>query len=140
LSPSRRFAAAVLAVHLAAAASLLAVVTGWQGIALAILLPALGVVSARERALLRGAHSPKAIEIQVSGEALLVFANGDSAAAEPSRGIGVNRYWVALKCGSPPGRGVLVTAGMLGPEPFRLLRLWALWGRLPGVAPRQLAA
>jgi hypothetical protein len=28
---------------------------------------------------------------------------------------------------------------MLLPEPFRLLRLWALWGRLPGVAPRQLA-
>lgn len=113
--------------------------TGWQGIALAILLPALGAFAAWDRALLRGAHSPKAIEVQASGEALLVFANGDTAAAGPGRGIGVNRYWVALKCGSPARRGVLVTAGMLGPEPFRLLRLWALWGKLPGVASPQLA-
>ena len=127
----------MVAVHVVAAACLVAVLTGWQGFALAILLPALGAFSAWDRALLRGALSPKAIEIQGSGKALLVFANGETAAVSPVRGIGVNRYWVALKCGSPLRRGVLVTAGMLRPEPFRLLRLWALWGKLPGVASRQ---
>ena len=35
-------------------------------------------------------------------------------------------------------RSLLVAAGMLPPESFRLLRLWARWGRLPGVAPLQL--
>jgi len=137
LSPSRRFAAAVVVVHAAAAACVLAVLTGWQGFALAVLLPALGVLSAWDRALLRGTRSPKTIEIRGSGKAVLRFADGRTAAVEPVRGIGLNRYWVALKCGAPARRGVLVTAGMLRPEPFRLLRLWALWGKLPGVASRQ---
>ena len=140
LSPSRRFAAAVLAVHVAAAACIVAVLAGWQGIALAILLPALGAAAAWDRALLRGAHSPKTIEIPGSGEARLVFADGRAAAIGALHGIGVNRHWVALRCASPARRGVLVTAGMLQPGQFRLLRLWALWGKLPGVASRQLAA
>ena len=140
LSPAPRFAAAVLAVHAAAAACILAVVAGWQGVALALLLPALGAAAAWDRALLRGAQSPKAIEIPGSGKARVVFADGETAAVEALRGIGVNRHWVALRCGSPARRGVLVTAGMLRPGPFRLLRLWALWGKLPGVASRQLAA
>ena len=140
LSPSGGFAAIVLAVHVAAAACVLAVLTGWQGLALAILLPSLGLFSAWDRALLRGAHSPRAIEIQGSGKALLVFANGDTAAVEPVHGIGVNRHWAALKCASAARRGVLVTGGMLRPEAFRLLRLWALWGKVPGVASRQLPA
>jgi len=45
---------------------------------------------------------------------------------------------VALAVAAPYRRALLVTPGMLPPESFRLLRLWALWGRLPGVAPRQL--
>ena len=36
------------------------------------------------------------------------------------------------------GRTVLITRDMLGAEEFRRLRLWALWGKLPGVAPEQL--
>jgi hypothetical protein len=52
----------------------------------------------------------------------------------------VTRYWVALDTGAPMRRSVLVTAGMLQPGPFRLLRLWALWGRVPGVAPGQVPA
>jgi len=30
------------------------------------------------------------------------------------------------------GRSLLVTSGMAGPAGARRLRLWALWGRLPG--------
>jgi hypothetical protein len=137
LSPCIRFAVAILGVHLAAAACLLAVVPGWQGLALAVLVPALGACSARDRALLRGARAARAVEILRSGEARLVFADGATRAAEAVRGIGVNRHWVALKCGSPARRGMLVTGGMLAPGPFRLLRLWALWGRVPGMAAGQ---
>ena len=46
----------------------------------------------------------------------------------------------ALPLGSPLRRTLLVSADMLGVEEFRRLRLWALWNRLPGVAPKQLAA
>ena len=140
LSPSPRFAATVLAVHLAGAGCCLAVLAGWQGMALAILLTALGVAAAWDRALLRGARAARAIEIQPSGGALLVLANGETAAVEPVRGVGVTRHWVALGCGAPARRAILVTAGMLGPGPFRRLRLWALWGKAAGVAWRQLPA
>lgn len=140
LSPAPRFAAAILAVHLAAAACCVAVLANWQGVALALLLPALGIFAARDRAMLRGARAARAIEIQGSGKALLVLANGETSAIEPVRGIGVNRHWVALRCGLPARRGVLVTSGMLRPEPFRLLRVWALWGKMAGVASGQRLA
>ncbi len=111
--------------------------------ALALLILALGGVSAWDRALLRGARSPRAIEIPASGAAVVavvavvVLASGETMAVRAVRGIGVTRHWVALGPRSLAGRGVLVTAGMLGPAAFRILRLWALWGRTPGVAPGQ---
>ena len=104
--------------------------------ALAALLLALGGVAAWDRALLRVARSPRAIEIRRSGEAQLrVRQWRDRRRPQPLRGIGVTRYWVALGCARPARR---VAAGHRGHaarrEAFRLLRLWALWGRLPGVA------
>jgi hypothetical protein len=140
LSPSRRLAAAILAMHAAAAGSVAAVVPGFAGAALAALLVALGTASAWDRALLRGRRSPRAIEIRGSGEAVVVFASGKTAAARALHGTGVTRHWVALDTATPMRRSVLVTAGMLRPGPLRLLRLWALWGRTPGVAPGQLPA
>ena len=50
----------------------------------------------------------------------------------------VSRFLVALPLAGAARRSMLVTADMLDPEGFRLLRLWALWGRLPGVASAQL--
>jgi hypothetical protein len=140
LSPCPRFAATILTVHLVAAGCCLAVLPGWPGFALAGLLAALGASSAWDRALLRGTHAARAVEIRGSGEALLVLADGNTRPLGPIRGIGVSRYWVALTCGSPARRGILVTAGMLGAEPMRLLRLWALWGKAAGVAFRQRPA
>ena len=103
--------------------------------------------NAWDRALLRSAHSPRAIEILPTGEAVCVFANGVSAAVEAVGGSGINRYWVALRLRgvalhlrSPWRRSLLVTAGMQPADAARLLRLWALWGKLPDVAPRQRAA
>ena len=100
---------------------------------------ALGVAAAWHRALLRSARSPRAIEISPSGDACCLFADGSSCAIEARPGAGVSRHWVSLRLQSRWGRSLLVVAGMLPPDGLRLLRLWALWGRLPGVARRQLA-
>jgi hypothetical protein len=126
--------------HVAAACSVLAVAPGFAGAAIAMLLVALGAAAAWDRALLRGRRSPRAIEIPASGKAMLVLADGQTMAAAPAHGMGTTRHWVALATDTRFRRGVLVTAGMLPPGPFRLLRLWALWGRAPGVASGQLPA
>ena len=119
-----------MAVHATAAACFLTTMTNLPGMALAFLVFALGGVAAWDRALLRGARSPRAIEIPPTGEeALVILASGESVAVRAVHGIGVTRHWVALAPLSFAGRSVLVTAGMLGPEGARMLRLWALWGR-----------
>jgi hypothetical protein len=123
-----------MAVHATAAGCVLATMTGLPGMALALLILALGAASARERALLRGARAPRAIEIPASGLAVVILASGQAIAVRPVRGIGVTRHWVALGPGSLAGRAVLVTAGMLAPAEMRILRLWALWGRTPAAA------
>ena len=135
LSPSPLLAGAILAAHAAAAGSVLVVFPGMAGMALVALLVALGAAAAWNRALLRGERAPRAIEIAPSGEASLVRASGARAPLSPVRGAGVTRWWVALGSGR---EGFLVCAGMLASEPFRLLRLWALWQRTPAVAPGQL--
>jgi hypothetical protein len=140
LMPSKGFAALILLVHAVAAACLLAVMTGWPGSAVALLAVALGIAAAWDRALLRSARSPRAIEIRSDGEARCVLGNGASGMLDSPGGAGVNRYWVALRMRSPMRRSLLVTAGMLNADSARLLRLWALWRKLPGVAQRQLLA
>jgi hypothetical protein len=141
LKPSTVLAAAVVAVHAAAGLCALAVLPGWPGQLLAATFLLLGLAAAHDRALLRGARAPRALEIGRDGSAMLLLASGERAMAAPLAGIGVTRYWVALRLSGLPGRrSLLVPADMLASEPGRLLRLWALWGRLPGVAPRQLAA
>jgi hypothetical protein len=124
--------------HIVAAACLLLAYPRWEGVLLALLLVALGAVAASSRALLLGRRAPRAIEIAASGEARLVRADGLQAVARPVRGIGVTRWWVVLRLGTPGRGGFLVSAGMLPSEHFRRLRLWALWERAPDVAPGQL--
>ena len=138
LSPSAAYAGAVMAVHATAAGCFLATMTGYAGMALALLMLALGAAAARERALLRGSGAPRAIDIPVSGAAAVILASGEAIAVRPLRGVGVTRHWVALGPGSLAGRAVLVTAGMLAPADMRTLRLWALWGRTPGMGSRRL--
>jgi hypothetical protein len=50
----------------------------------------------------------------------------------------VNRFVVTLPLDGRDRRSLLVARDMLDPAGFRLLRLWALWGRVPGVASAQL--
>jgi hypothetical protein len=138
LLPCPALAAAIVVAHAVAALCIVLVLPDATGVALAILVLALGAAAAWNRALLRGMRAPKAIEISPSAEARLVRADGRAAQARPLRGIGVTRWWVILRLGVPGRGGFLVSAGMLESEPFRLLRLWALWDRAPGVAPGQL--
>jgi hypothetical protein len=137
LTPSKGYAALLLLAHALAAACLLAVLKGWPGSVAALLVAALGLAAAWDRALLGSAGAPRAIEIRATGEARCVLRNGNTGALQSLGGAGVNRYWVALRLRSPMRRSLLVTAGMLSADSARLLRLWALWGRLPGVAQRQ---
>jgi hypothetical protein len=114
--------------------------TGLPAVALALLFLALGAVLAWDRALLRGARSPRALELRAADTAVVVLANGETLPVRALRGIGVTRHWVALAALRPAGRSMMVTSGMLGPEKARVLRLWALWGKTPGVAVGQRLA
>ena len=138
LAPSTRFALAIVLLHAGAAACAFAVLPTVAGGLLAAALLALGLAAAWSRALLRSRSSVRALEI---GAGLLVeLAGGERLAAEADGRRYVSRLAVALPLRSPRRRTILVTADMLPPADFRRLRLWALWGRLPGVAAAQLPA
>ena len=138
LSPSPRLAGAIIALHLAAALCAVAVLPGAAGALLAAALAGLGVAAAWSRALLRSAASVRGIELD--GESIaLKLASGDRFVAELGERRYVTRFVVALPV-RRPRRTVLVTRDMLAPDSFRALRLWALWGKVAGVAARQLPA
>ena len=139
LHPSGRLAALVGAVHLAAGFCLWLAVGGAVGLALAALLPALGAAAAWNRALLRGRHAPHAIVLGTGGQARVELAGGGRCAAAAGR-RSVGRYWVSFPLDAASPGVVLIAADMLGAQEFRLLRLWALWGQVPGVAYAQPAA
>lgn len=126
----------IVAAHLLAALCILAVSTSGAAFALAMLVLALGGASARDRALLRGRRSPRSLEVSAQGRLEVRLADGSRVPSEAARMV--NRLLVALILRNPKRSSVLIVAGMLAPEEFRRLRVWALWGRLPGVAPAQL--
>ena len=99
---------------------------------------ALGLFAAWSRGLLRSGSSVRALEI--GGQTLtLELGSGERLAAEASARRYVSRLLVTLPL-RRPRRTILVTADMLPAAEFRRLRIWALWGRLPGVAAAQLPA
>ena len=138
LAPSPRLALVIVVLHAAAAGCVLAVQPGLAAALLAVALFLLGLAAAWSRALLRSRASVRALEI--SGPALtLELAGGERVAAE----VGERRYVSRLAVTLPlrrPWRTILVSADMLPADDFRRLRIWALWGRLPGVAVAQLPA
>jgi hypothetical protein len=107
LRPSWFLAAAIFGLHAAAAVCVLLVFSGWTGLVLALALLALGVHAAWRRAL-----APRSLDLDEKPRV---------------RGY-VSRYLVIV----PQENGaVLVTRDRLPAQEFRLVRLWALWGRLP---------
>ena len=135
LSPSPALAALIVVLHAAAGVSALLLAGGPAGAALGALLLGLGIAAAWSRALLGAGRSVRAIEID--GPSLtLETRDGERVRAVAPLRCHVSRFAVAL----PAPRAVLVSADMLGRADFRRLRLWALWGKLPAVAGKQLAA
>jgi hypothetical protein len=134
LSPSYSLAGLLVASHLCAAAAAALALPGWQGGVLAALLAALGLASAWSRALLRSPRSMRSIRLE-AGKAAIELARGESLPAEADGHV--SRLMVTLAT-RHPARRFLVTADMLDSDSFRALRVWALWGKLPGVAGKQL--
>ena len=138
LAPSPLLALAIVALHAAAAACSVVVLPGVAGGALASAFLALGLAAAWSRALLRSRASVRALEL--SGPALtLELTGGDRIAAQIAERRYVSRLAVTLPL-RRPRRTILITAGMMSPADFRRLRIWALWGRLPGVTADRLPA
>jgi hypothetical protein len=140
LHASRALAATILVLHIAAAACIVAVFPGAAGAAIAVLVLALGGAAAWDRALLKGRRSPRALELAQPGEGVLVLAHGERIRVAIGKRPAVNRWWVSLPVRAPMRRSLFIARDMLGREQFRCLRLWALWGRVPGVASGQLRA
>lgn len=139
LRGSRALAAAILAVHAAAAIALAITVPGRAAIAVALLVFALGVAAAWDRALLRGARSARALEMGDDGALRVQRASGAPLEARPGGRRHVGPWWVVLPV-KGWARSVVVAGDMLGHEEFRRLRLWALWGKVPGAGPKAPSA
>ncbi len=139
LRPSRFLAGLIVAAHAAAAACAAVALPGLAGGLLAAGLLCLGLAAAWGRALLRSRSSVVAIEITPSG-LVLELAGGERFPAQVDPRRYVSRLMVTLPVRHPWRRTLLVTPGMLEGALFRRLRLWAIWGKLPPVAGKQLPA
>lgn len=134
LSPSRALTAALLAVHGVGGAAAAATLPAPWGGALAAALCALGMAAAWDRALLRGARALRALELLGPDDALVELRDGTRCALRPGVRRSVNKLWLALPVRLPGRRSVLICADMLEPQEFRVLRLWALCGRVASPA------
>ncbi|MEJ2173619.1 MAG: hypothetical protein P8Y76_01545 [bacterium] len=111
--------------------------SGW---ALALLLVALGLASAWDRALLRARGSVRGFVLEPPNDIVLELGHQARARSRVAARRWVSAHLVVLPLSLAGRRSLLVTADMLDPEAFRRLRLWALWGQLPGVASIPRAA
>jgi hypothetical protein len=137
LAPSPLLAVAIVALHAAAAFAVLVAMPGVAGMLVAALVLALGVAAAWSRALLRSRASVRAIELE-GPKVQVELASGETFAAEVAERRYVSRFMLTLPLRRPVRRTILVTRDMLEGDLFRRLRIWALWGRLPAVAAKQL--
>jgi hypothetical protein len=130
LRASRVLAAAVILIHAAAAAGMLLIAPGMTGAALALLLLALGAAAAWHKALLRAPGSVRVLELGGAREVGAVLASGQHLQGRAAARCHVGPWWVVLRLAAPR-RSLLIARDMLPAEEFRLLKLWALWGRVP---------
>jgi hypothetical protein len=138
LTPSPLLASLIVGLHAAAAVSAILVVPGHAGLALGAALLALGLAAAWARALMRSSGAVRAIELEGPNAATLELASGERLPAKVAERRYVSRFLVNLPILAPARRTLLVTPDMLGIDSFRRLRIWALWGKLAGVAGKQL--
>ena len=139
LAPSAFLTIALIASHAIAALCVFAVMPGVAGALVATLILALGVAAAWSRALLLGRSSVSALELD--GSAVQIeLRSGERLQAAVAERRYVGRYLVLLPLRAPLARTVLISRDMTDADGFRRLRIWALWGRVSGVASKQLAA
>lgn len=141
LLPSRRIALLIVLAHVGAALALLTVAHAWvSGWVLAALLVALGFATAWDRALLGARGSVREFSLEGPHEVLLGLRGRGRVRSRVAARRWVSARLVVLPLALPTRGALLVAGDMLGAEDFRRLRLWALWGRLPGVAstPRRV--
>lgn len=131
LSPSRSLAAIIVVVHGGAAVCAGMLVAGAMGICLGALIAGLGVAAAWDRALLRSRRSAQALNIGSGDSVILELANAERVRLRISRRRFVSALVVILPGAPWTHRTIVVWRDMLGPDSFRALRLWALWGRVP---------
>jgi hypothetical protein len=139
LAPSASLAIVLIALHAAAALCVAAVLPGVAGRAAAALVAFLGLAAAWRHALLRAGASARALELVGPGLEVRL-ASGESFAAEVAARRYAGRYLVMLPLRRPVRRTILVTRDMTDADSFRRLRIWALWGKVPAVAGKQLPA
>jgi len=140
LSPSGVLAAAVIAVHALAGACAAIAVPGPGAFAVALLLPALGLAAAWDRALLRSRKSVTGIVIEGPASVRLKARDGTETEVRVVGRKHVSRFAVIVPVRGSMRRTIVVVRDMLDAESFRRLRLWALWGRVPGAGLEGLAA
>ena len=122
--------------HAAAGAAAWISLRGAAGLAIAVLAVAAGAVTTYGRALLLAADSPARIVFPAAGAPRIVDRIGRDWTPVAHTPRYVSR-WLVIVAVTAPSRGVrrlLVTRDMLPPEPFRRLRIWALWGAALGAA------
>lgn len=110
----------------------LSVASLWQslaGAAIGALLALLGAAAVWDRILLRGGGAPRFIEIEDAGQGWVILAGGARLRTR-AEGSFVSRWLVILPVDSFWRGSVMVMPGMLPARELRLLRLWALWGRI----------
>jgi hypothetical protein len=90
--------------------------------------------------LLRAARSVRFLDLAADGRVVLGLRDGQCLEVAAGARRNVHAWWVTLPLGAPAKRTLLVVRDMLAEDQFRRVRIWALWGRLPGVAAAQLAA
>jgi hypothetical protein len=130
LRASRLMAAALFSLHLAAAASLAAVLPAAAGAGVAALVVLLGATTVWNQALLRGKRSVRSLELGEGASAVVQLGDGRHFTATVHARRNVSRWWVTLPLQGGSRRIVVVARDMLPEDEFRRLRLWALWGRV----------
>jgi hypothetical protein len=99
--------------------------------AVGLLLPALGLAVAWDRALLRGRKSVTGLVIESQAGLRLRTRDGSELAVRVVGRRHVSRLAVIVPVSGSMRRTMVVVRDMLDEESFRRLRLWALWGKVP---------
>jgi hypothetical protein len=120
----------ILCAHAAAGAAAWISISGAAGAAIGLLAMVAGGLAAHGRALLLAPDSPSSLAFSAAGELRIVDRIGRNWVPVAHAPRYVSRWLVILPASGPAGRvrRLLVTRDMLPAEPFRRLRIWALWG------------